>query len=163
MAIGDDPQNLWPRLWVEAVEDIGIAESVVQIHILQDCPINPQEERQGAINKRGEARQERQSITGKAQQDRQSATREAKRNRRGMAWREGCGATRERQHDERGGGAPSHVVGEAAVHRFIMQQPTLFGSIPGRVGGDFYNDDDSNEDNNDKDDHNKDDDNIYDN
>ena len=61
--------------------------------------------------------------------------------------------TRERQHDKRGGGAQSEVVGEAAVHSFITQQSTLFGCIPGRVGGDFYNDDDGNEDNDDDDDH----------
>jgi hypothetical protein len=68
-----------------------------------------------------------------------------------------CGATRERQHDKWGGGAPSKVVSEAAVHRFITQQPTLFECIPGRVRGDFYNDD-----NCDDNDQNEDDNNMYD-
>ena len=47
------------------------------------------------------------------------------------------------------------------MHRFITQQLTLFGCIPGRVGGDFYNDDDDDEDNNDDNDHNEDDNNMY--
>ena len=42
------------------------------------------------------------------------------------------------------------------------QQPTLFGCIPGRVEGDFYDDDDGDEDKDDDKDHNKDDDNMYD-
>ena len=63
--------------------------------------------------------------------------------------------TRERQHDKRGGGTQSEVVrwrctiigggctkqgGEAAVHRFITQQPTLFlaewGVMRGNKRGD---------------------------
>ena len=47
------------------------------------------------------------------------------------------------------------------MHHFITQQPTLFGCIPGRVGGDFYNDDDDDEDNDNYNDHNKDDNNMY--
>ena len=59
-----------------------------------------------------------------------------------------------RQHDERGG------TERRAVHRFITQQPTLFGCIPGRMEGDFYDDDDD-EDKDDDKDHNEDDDNMY--
>ena len=103
-------------------------------------------------------REAKRNKRGKAWLVRQSATRESKRDQRGMAWREGCGATRDRQHDERGGGAPSDVVDEAAVHRFITQQPTLFKCIPVRVGGNFYNDDDDEEEENINDnDHNEDD------
>ena len=68
-----------------------------------------------------------------------------------------------RQHDKRGGGAQSEVVGEATVHSFITQQPTLFVCIPDRVGSDFYNDDGGNEDNGNDDDHNEDDNDMYDN
>ena len=53
------------------------------------------------------------------------------------------------------------VWGEAAVPRFITQQPTLFGCIPGRVRDDFYNDDDNDEDDDNDKDHNKDEGNIY--
>ena len=48
------------------------------------------------------------------------------------------------------------------MHRFITQQPTLFRCIPGRVDGDFYDDDDDDEDKDDDKDHNKDGDDMYD-
>ena len=49
------------------------------------------------------------------------------------------------------------------MHHFIKQKPTLFGCIPGRVKGDFYDDDaDEDEEKDDDKDHNKDDDHMYD-
>ena len=49
------------------------------------------------------------------------------------------------------------------MHSFITQQPTLLGCIPGRVEGDFYDDDDNDDEDKDNDkDHNEDDDDMYD-
>ena len=53
----------------------------------------------------------------------------------------------------------NHNMGDNSMNNnddlgFLTQQPTLVGCIPGRVGVDFYNDDDNYEDNNDGNDHN---------
>ena len=53
------------------------------------------------------------------------ATREAKRNKRGMALYEGCGATRERQHDNSVGGAPNKVVRRRCNVLLHNNQPCL--------------------------------------
>ena len=47
------------------------------------------------------------------------------------------------------------------MHRFITKQLILFGCIPGRVEGDFNDNNDDNEDNDDDKDHNEDDGDMY--